>query len=665
MDACDTLTAIAADPELRRAARLPHRAARPARPAPRRSPDPLHPEVDGAPRQPAGIDELWTHQAAAIDAAARRAATSWSRPAPRPGSRSATSCRSSTSVVRGEPDTALLMFPTKALAQDQLRSLRSWLVPGPARRHLRRRHAARRPRVGPQERERRAHEPRDAAPGDPPVPPALGDLPDAAAARRGRRAALAARDLRQQRRARAAAAAAGVRALRVEPVVLLRERDDRQPGRARARRCAGTPVHRDRRRRLAAGRALLRRSGNGRCSTRTPGARVGQRRDRRAARPLRARRPADARVHPQPARRRARRRRRPGAGCEPDTRMLAEPRRRVPRRLPARGAPRARDASSATARCSASRPRTRSSSASTSAGSTRSCSTASPARSRRCASRRAAPGAPAGGPRRCSSPATTSSTSGTPRIPTELFGRTPEAAVVNPTNPFVLRPQVACAAHELPLEPSDEAWFGPGLDDAVRELVLDEQLKPRDGRMYWAGREPPAPRVGLRTGSSVEFRLVGRDDDGDDRLIGTVDSSRGLPRRASGRALPAPGPAVAGRPARPRRPRRVARAGRRRRRVHPGPRGHRHRDHRRGRAGAVRCRVGAPRRGRRHEPRSSPTSASGRRPNATIEVVPLDLPPRTLPTRACWYTIPWRRAGRGRASSRTRCSARCTRPSTR
>ena len=32
--------------------------------------------------------------------------------------------------MRGEPDTALLVFPTKALAQDQLRSLRSWLVPG-------------------------------------------------------------------------------------------------------------------------------------------------------------------------------------------------------------------------------------------------------------------------------------------------------------------------------------------------------------------------------------------------------------------------------------------------------------------------------------------------------------------------------------------------------
>ena len=55
--------------------------------------------------------------------------------------------------------------------------------------------------------------------------------------------------------------------------------------------------------------------------------------------------------------------------------------------------------------------------------------------------------------------------------PDELFARPAEAAVVNPQNPFVLEPHVACAAHELPLTPDDDAWFGPGLDDAVRALV--------------------------------------------------------------------------------------------------------------------------------------------------------------------------------------------------
>jgi DEAD/DEAH box helicase domain-containing protein len=107
--------------------------------------------------------------------------------------------------------------------------------------------------------------------------------------------------------------------------------------------------------------------------------------------------------------------------------------------------------------------------------------------------------------------------------PAELTGRAPERAVVNPQNPFVLRAQVACAAHELPLSPDDAAWFGDGLDDAVRDLVQADLLTPRGGRMYWSGPRSPASGVGLRTGSSVEYQLV---DIEAERTIGTVDDSR-------------------------------------------------------------------------------------------------------------------------------------------
>ncbi|HEX5586925.1 MAG TPA: Zn-binding domain-containing protein, partial [Acidimicrobiia bacterium] len=108
------------------------------------------------------------------------------------------------------------------------------------------------------------------------------------------------------------------------------------------------------------------------------------------------------------------------------------------------------------------------------------------------------------------------------RHPSELLARPSEAAVVNPANPFVARAQVACAAHERPLTHDDEQWFGDCLDDAVRELVVDDLVKVRDGRVYWVGRRPPAAGVGLRSGSSLEYQLV----DADGRLVGTVDSAR-------------------------------------------------------------------------------------------------------------------------------------------
>jgi len=106
--------------------------------------------------------------------------------------------------------------------------------------------------------------------------------------------------------------------------------------------------------------------------------------------------------------------------------------------------------------------------------------------------------------------------------PTEVFRRSPEPAVVNPSNPFVLDPHLACAAYELPLTPDDSDWWGDDLDDGVRRLVADDELRLREGRAVFAGRRRPAATVGLRTGSTHEIEIV--DEDGS--LIGTVDKAR-------------------------------------------------------------------------------------------------------------------------------------------
>ena len=106
--------------------------------------------------------------------------------------------------------------------------------------------------------------------------------------------------------------------------------------------------------------------------------------------------------------------------------------------------------------------------------------------------------------------------------PTEVLTRPPEPAVINLANPFIARPHLACAAYERPLAESDERWWGEPLHDAVRDLVLDDRLKLRDGLAYWHGRGTPAPGIGLRSSTSAEFRIAERDG----RVIGTVDASR-------------------------------------------------------------------------------------------------------------------------------------------
>ncbi len=112
--------------------------------------------------------------------------------------------------------------------------------------------------------------------------------------------------------------------------------------------------------------------------------------------------------------------------------------------------------------------------------------------------------------------------------PREVFRRPPERAVVNPSNHHVLLPQLACAADELPLRHDDETLWPGDLDDGVRALVHSDRLRLRrvaTGPVAcWSGRGAPAPTIGLRSSSRAEIAV--RRPDGS--LLATVDASRAV-----------------------------------------------------------------------------------------------------------------------------------------
>ncbi len=113
--------------------------------------------------------------------------------------------------------------------------------------------------------------------------------------------------------------------------------------------------------------------------------------------------------------------------------------------------------------------------------------------------------------------------------PDDLFSRPPEPAVVNLANPQIGDPHLGCAAFEQPLFPADER-FWPGIDDGVRRLVLADELRIRPDRRrlpraVWGGRGMPFHRIGLRSASSGVVRVVADDGDGR-REIGTVEADR-------------------------------------------------------------------------------------------------------------------------------------------
>jgi DEAD/DEAH box helicase domain-containing protein len=102
--------------------------------------------------------------------------------------------------------------------------------------------------------------------------------------------------------------------------------------------------------------------------------------------------------------------------------------------------------------------------------------------------------------------------------PQALFGRPVEAAVLDPSNPYVLAPHLCCAAVELPLTPADFELFGPTTAATIDGLTGVGALRRRPTGWYWAreGR----PDVDLRGTGGAPISIV---ESSTGRLLGTVD----------------------------------------------------------------------------------------------------------------------------------------------
>jgi DEAD/DEAH box helicase domain-containing protein len=107
--------------------------------------------------------------------------------------------------------------------------------------------------------------------------------------------------------------------------------------------------------------------------------------------------------------------------------------------------------------------------------------------------------------------------------PEDLFDKPPEAAVIDPTNPFVLEPHLACAAREYPLSDEDVETFWPGSEPALERLEERGELARRRNQWHHKGREAPHRRVDLRSTGGHTFSIV-IEETGE--LLGTVDESR-------------------------------------------------------------------------------------------------------------------------------------------
>jgi DEAD/DEAH box helicase domain-containing protein len=108
------------------------------------------------------------------------------------------------------------------------------------------------------------------------------------------------------------------------------------------------------------------------------------------------------------------------------------------------------------------------------------------------------------------------------RHPEYFFAQSPESAVIDPENPYVLASHLACASHELPLSREDEALFGPRAAAIAQLLEGEGVMKSLDGLRYWSSADYPAGKVSLRTISDDTFTIL--DAERDNAVLATVDA---------------------------------------------------------------------------------------------------------------------------------------------
>jgi DEAD/DEAH box helicase domain-containing protein len=104
--------------------------------------------------------------------------------------------------------------------------------------------------------------------------------------------------------------------------------------------------------------------------------------------------------------------------------------------------------------------------------------------------------------------------------PEFFFNRSPEQALIHPDNLLILLDHVKCAAFELPFETGET--FGEEPLDELLEFLAEENILHRTGdRWYWMEQSFPAHNISLRSAAQENFVIIDRTEGS--RVIGEVD----------------------------------------------------------------------------------------------------------------------------------------------
>ncbi len=104
--------------------------------------------------------------------------------------------------------------------------------------------------------------------------------------------------------------------------------------------------------------------------------------------------------------------------------------------------------------------------------------------------------------------------------PEYFFNQSPEQALIHPDNLMILIDHIKCAAYELPFM-EDETFGGESLKDMLEFLVEERVLHRVKDRWYWMDQSFPAHNISLRSAAQENFVII--DCTQGTRVIGEVD----------------------------------------------------------------------------------------------------------------------------------------------
>lgn len=103
-----------------------------------------------------------------------------------------------------------------------------------------------------------------------------------------------------------------------------------------------------------------------------------------------------------------------------------------------------------------------------------------------------------------------------------FFGQSPEHAIIDPANPHVAVGHLRCALRELPVSGEEGEVFGEFTGAMLEILEEENQARKLNGRWYYSRSGYPAAEVGLRNISEPTFTIID-ERDGEPEVIGTLD----------------------------------------------------------------------------------------------------------------------------------------------